>query len=69
MIRTNFRRKKPSENKPKINDLNQKRDLTKEEFEEFVIKSGSKGSFMVYRSKKKDVIFLLGLINAGKHEL
>lgn len=29
-------------------------DLTQEEFEEYLIKSGVKGSFMVYRSKKKD---------------
>ncbi len=28
--------------------------LTKEEFEAFIIKSGAKGSFMVYRSDKKD---------------
>ena len=32
----------------------EKRDLTKEEFEEFIHKSGAKGSFMVYRSTKKD---------------
>jgi hypothetical protein len=30
------------------------KDLTAEEFEDFIIKSGAKGSFMVYRSKKKD---------------
>jgi len=30
------------------------RELTQEEFEEFIIKSGAKGSFMVYRSSKKD---------------
>jgi hypothetical protein len=29
-------------------------DLTQEEFEEFIVKSGAKGSFMVYRSSKKD---------------
>jgi len=33
---------------------NSTKDLTKEEFEEFIIKSGAKGSFMVYRSNKKD---------------
>ena len=31
-----------------------KRELTPEEFEEFVINSGAKGSFMIYRSKNKD---------------
>ena len=30
-----------------------KRELTPEEFEEFVIKSGAKGSFMIYRSKNE----------------
>ena len=30
------------------------KDLTAEEFEDFIIKSGAKGAFMVYRSKKKD---------------
>ena len=27
---------------------------TQEEFEEFIVKSGAKGSFMVYRTDKKD---------------
>lgn len=30
------------------------KELTQEEFEDFIIKSGAKGSFMVYRSSKKD---------------
>ena len=35
------------------------KDLTKEEFEEYISKSGAKGSFMVYRStKKKDELGL-----------
>lgn len=29
-------------------------DLTQEEFEEYIAKSGAKGSFMIYRSNKKD---------------
>ena len=29
-------------------------DLTQEEFEEFVSKSGAAGSFMIFRSNKKD---------------
>ena len=33
---------------------NSKKDITKEEFEEFIIKSGASGSFMVFRSDKKD---------------
>ncbi len=28
--------------------------LTKEEFEEYILNSGAKGSFMIYRSDKKD---------------
>ncbi len=31
-----------------------KRELTPEEFEEFVVSSGARGSFMIYRSKNKD---------------
>jgi|TARA_B110000014_G_scaffold218763_1_gene173965 hypothetical protein len=52
-MKTNF---KKSEN-IKIDEdemIDEKRDLTKEEFEEFIHKSGAKGSFMVYRSTKKD---------------
>ena len=30
------------------------RDVTKSEFEEFIIKSGFAGSFMIFRSNKKD---------------
>ena len=37
-----------------IRDDEQKKDLTKEEFEDYIIKSGAKGSFMIYRSENKD---------------
>ena len=33
---------------------NESRPLSKSEFEEFIRKSGATGSFMVYRSDKKD---------------
>ena len=33
-------------------DLNAKDDLTEEEFEDFMVKSGAAGSFMVFRSDK-----------------
>ena len=53
-MKTNFR-------KDNLNDTNKdsnlnvaKKDLTQEEFEDFIVKSGAKGSFMVYRSDKKD---------------
>lgn len=29
-------------------------NLSQEDFEDFIVKSGAKGSFMVYRSSKKD---------------
>ena len=54
-MKTNFR--KSENNSTQHNDvetnLNQK-NLTQEEFEEYICKSGAKGSFMVYRSTKKD---------------
>tara|TARA_B100000029_G_C17562678_1_gene953955 strand:- start:2023 stop:2202 length:180 start_codon:yes stop_codon:yes gene_type:complete len=51
-MKTNFKKsnKTTSTNQIKQN----KKELTKEEFEEFIHKSGAKGSFMVYRSTKKD---------------
>lgn len=33
---------------------NDSSELTQAEFEEFIIKSGAKGSFMIYRTDKKD---------------
>jgi hypothetical protein len=55
MIKTNF--KKPDNDNESIQNLNTdnpKKKLTKEEFEEYILKSGASGSFMVYRSDKKD---------------
>jgi len=53
-MKTNFRKDSPE--KPLENHLNpiERKDLTKEEFEDFIVKSGAKGSFMIYRSQKKD---------------
>jgi len=55
-MKTNFKKiKSDSYSDDKIKATDQyKRDLTQEEFEEFVVKSGAKGSFMIYRSKNKD---------------
>ena len=53
-MKSNFRPNKPitkSEDDLK-SESNSK--LTKEEFEEFVSKSGAAGSFMIFRSTKKD---------------
>lgn len=53
IMKTNFRKSEKKEiEEDKTN--NENKDLTKEEFEEFIHKSGAKGSFMVYRSTKKD---------------
>ena len=35
-------------------DEEPKRNITQEEFEQFIIKSGAAGSFMVFRSDKKE---------------
>ncbi len=52
-MKTNFR-KDPDE-KIEVNIQTQEtKEFTKEEFEEFMLKSGAKGSFMVYRSENKD---------------
>ena len=53
-MKTNFKKNDKTEIKKESNEAPIKKDLTKEEFEEFIIKSGAKGSFMVYRSDKKD---------------
>jgi hypothetical protein len=56
-MKTNFKQKKQS----KIQDYsksnsseNKRKELTQEEFEEFVSKSGAAGSFMIFRSKNKN---------------
>jgi len=53
-MKTNF---KPGNTEDKKFDNSKKidthKDLTKDEFEEFVSKAGAKGSFMIFRSKNK----------------
>lgn len=57
-MKTNFKKSKKSLKKDlAINDNltnDSNKELTQKEFEEFIIKSGAKGSFMVYRSEKED---------------
>ena len=55
-MKTNFRKNEDTVSEIKDSEENnfEKKDLTQEEFEEYITKSGSKGSFMVYRSTKKD---------------
>jgi len=50
-MKANFTIKKNPEEK-KSGEIKQN-DLTEEEFEEFVSKSGAAGTFMVFRSKNK----------------
>ena len=51
ILKTNFKKNETTEN---FEDGNQEQNLTKKEFEEYISKSGAKGSFMVYRSSNKD---------------
>ena len=55
-MKTNFKKetKESSDDLTKYNDKDTAKDLTAEEYEDFILKSGAKGSFMIYRSKKKD---------------
>ena len=52
-MKSNFKRTEVSD-EIRSKDNVERRDLTQAEFEEFMINSGARGSFMVYRSKKKD---------------
>ena len=56
-VKTNFKKidaQVDEQKTEKTNDENEKKPLTPAEFEEYVLKSGAKGSFMVYRSKNKE---------------
>ena len=54
ILKTNFKKNEKEIIAEKPDDLNQKKELTREEFEKFIVDSGAKGSFMIYRSTKKD---------------
>ena len=54
-MKANFKISKVTEiDKKIVGESRSTKDLTQSEFEDFIIKSGAKGSFMVYRSNKKD---------------
>ncbi|SVE15682.1 uncharacterized protein METZ01_LOCUS468536 [marine metagenome] len=56
-MKTNFKKTKTDqyEKYPEYREVkNESSELTQEEFEEFIVKTGAKGSFMVYRTDKKD---------------
>jgi|TARA_B110001454_G_C12321843_1_gene268141 hypothetical protein len=55
-LKTNFKKEEniiSKINEKEITD-SEGEDLTQKEFEEYIAKSGAKGSFMVYRSNNKD---------------
>jgi len=56
MIKSNFKISKESKaDEQKVEKkIEVKEDLSQQEFEEFVSKSGAAGSFMIFRSDKKD---------------
>jgi hypothetical protein len=56
-MKTNFKKSTGDSEKTdfaKYDNVDNSKNLTPEEFEDFIVKSGAKGSFMVYRSKKSD---------------
>tara|TARA_B110000881_G_C18136389_1_gene299332 strand:+ start:96 stop:284 length:189 start_codon:yes stop_codon:yes gene_type:complete len=54
-LKTNFKKNIDEKNIDEKNiDEKSGDNLTQKEFEEYIAKSGAKGSFMVYRSNKKD---------------
>jgi len=56
-MKTNFKKetfKNEKKEFAKYDNIDNSKNLTPEEFEDFIVKSGAKGSFMVYRSKKSD---------------
>ncbi len=56
-MKANFNIKNNTSNKNELqnkSDALPNKEFTKEEFEEFILKSGAKGSFMIYRSDKKE---------------
>jgi len=55
-MKTNFRNEKDEKVEIQSQEIQSQetKEYTKEEFEEFMLKSGARGSFMVYRSDNKD---------------
>lgn len=55
-MKTNFKTSKSSSDSLNEDSLENesKKDLTKEEFEDYMLKSGASGSFMIYRSNNKN---------------
>ena len=53
-MKTNFKKIQSPDNKETLEkpDIETEKELTQEEFEQYVINSGAKGSFMIYRDAK-----------------
>lgn len=56
MIKSNFKITKESkaDNQRIEKEIEEKKNYSQKEFEEFVSKSGAAGSFMIFRSEEKD---------------
>jgi len=52
-MKSNFRKDESPKTNIDSNNESQK-EFSENDFEDFVVKSGAKGSFMIYRSNKKD---------------
>jgi len=55
-LKTNFKSSKIVKHDKNFKEplAGSKKNFTQEEFEEFILKTGAVGSYMVFRSKKKD---------------
>lgn len=53
-MKTNFKANNKTEKNTNDLDTSDQKNLTQDEFEDFVSKSGAKGSFMIFRSKNKN---------------
>ena len=56
MLKANFSIKKNNDlkNTSKDEETSPNKEITEEEFEDFIVKAGAAGSFMVFRSSKKE---------------
>ena len=53
-MKSNFKTPKDNDKNNDTAKVENSDVLSKEEFEQFIINSGAKGSFMIFRSNKKD---------------
>jgi len=53
-MKSNFRKDESVKTTIDLNKEESQKEFSENEFEDFVVKSGAKGSFMIYRSDKED---------------